>query len=145
MGFRRNKILDQIYIYANRSPTINDDITIGIGTGARWINEAALFEYVCMSDVAGAAVWVQTASGGGGTGFITRDEADAAYRAKSTYTHSQGLASTTWVIHHDLESRPIPLVFDSGGSQVIGEVTYTDINNLTITFAYPFSGVAYLG
>lgn len=47
-----------------------------------------------------------------------------------------------WEINHNLGKRPSVSVVDSAGSSVEGEVSHTDIDNLTITFSAEFSGYA---
>lgn len=61
-----------------------------------------------------------------------------------TYVHTQNIAASTWVIKHDLYKYPSVSVVDSAENQVVGEVAYDSLNSLTITFAAPFSGRAYL-
>ena len=60
------------------------------------------------------------------------------------YVHNQPSASATWNVAHNLGKFPSITVVDSGNSVVVGDVTYTDSNNLTITFNASFSGKAYL-
>ena len=59
------------------------------------------------------------------------------------YTHTQ-TSSASWVIPHGLGKMPSVTVLDSSGNRVHGDVDYTDLNNLTITFNIAFAGVAYL-
>ena len=61
-----------------------------------------------------------------------------------TYTHCQLQASDAWTIEHGLEKYPSVSIVDSGGSIVVGEVTYIDENRLTVYFTSSFSGMAYL-
>jgi hypothetical protein len=61
-----------------------------------------------------------------------------------SYTHNQSVVSATWVINHNLGFNPNVSVIDSAGSDVEGDVTYDDVDNLTIVFSAPFSGSAYL-
>lgn len=61
-----------------------------------------------------------------------------------SYTHTQGVASDTWVIAHNLGYNPNIQIFDSGENLVEGSVTHTDANNITVTFSIAISGVAYL-
>jgi hypothetical protein len=58
--------------------------------------------------------------------------------------HTQGSASATWVITHNLGFYPNVTVQDSAGNIVEGEITYTNTNSLTVSFASAFSGKAYL-
>ncbi len=60
-----------------------------------------------------------------------------------SYTHTQSLASTLWTVTHNLGKRPAVTVVDSGGNEVVGDVTHLDANNLTVTFSVAFGGVAY--
>jgi hypothetical protein len=60
------------------------------------------------------------------------------------YTHTQIQALDTWSITHNLQKFPSVTVVDSAGSKVTGEVDYTDINNLTVSFTAEFGGIAYL-
>lgn len=61
-----------------------------------------------------------------------------------TYIHKQVIASNTWEITHNLYKYPSVSVVDTGGNAVIGDVEYTSLNTLVITFTAPFSGTAYL-
>lgn len=60
------------------------------------------------------------------------------------FTFTQASASASWTIQHNLEKFPSVTVIDSANDIVYGNTTYTDENNLTITFSAPFSGKAYL-
>ena len=60
------------------------------------------------------------------------------------YSHTQGSASNTWVITHNLNFMPNVTVQDSAGNIVEGEIAYTNTNSLTVSFASAFSGKAYL-
>jgi hypothetical protein len=64
--------------------------------------------------------------------------------APVAYHHVQGIPAASWVITHNLGWLPNVTVQDSGGSTVEGEITYTSVNALTITFTGAFSGNAYL-
>lgn len=60
-----------------------------------------------------------------------------------TYVHTQGVADTTWVVAHGLNKIPSVTVIDSLGDEVRGDVRHDSTNQLTLTFAYPFSGSAF--
>lgn len=60
-----------------------------------------------------------------------------------TYVHTQGVADTTWVVAHGLNKIPSVTVLDSLGDEVRGDVRHDSPNQLTLTFAYPFSGSAH--
>ena len=61
-----------------------------------------------------------------------------------TFVYTQQTASNDWEIKHDLNKFPSVTVIDSAGTKVQGEVTYTDSNNISITFSSAISGKAYL-
>jgi len=64
--------------------------------------------------------------------------------ADKTYTHTQSVAASQWVITHNLNKYPVVQVIDSTNCFVIGEVTHNSVNQLTLDFRASFSGVAYL-
>lgn len=65
-------------------------------------------------------------------------------KARVAYEHTQGSVSTSWVITHNLGFKPNVTVVDSGGTIYEGEITYTNLNSLTVSFSSAFSGKAYL-
>lgn len=60
------------------------------------------------------------------------------------YIHVQAASSATWTIQHNMNKYPSVTIKDSAGSIVVGDVQYTDLNNITLTFSGAFSGEAYL-
>lgn len=52
--------------------------------------------------------------------------------------------SQTWLINHNLGRFPNVLTVDDAGHQFFGSVVYNDLNNITVSFAYPVTGTAYL-
>lgn len=61
-----------------------------------------------------------------------------------SYTHTQSSSSSTWNVTHNLGFYPAVTVVDSGENVVIGDVTYTSVNSLSISFTASFGGKAYL-
>jgi len=61
-----------------------------------------------------------------------------------TFIFNQPTPSTTWTIQHDLGKFPSITVIDTGDTVVTGQYTYTDNNNVTLTFSAGFAGKAYL-
>jgi hypothetical protein len=57
-----------------------------------------------------------------------------------TYKHEQGVPSATWVVAHGLQKIPAVTVIDNEGNEVRGDVRHDSTEQLTLTFAYPFSG-----
>jgi hypothetical protein len=68
----------------------------------------------------------------------------AAGSAPQSYEHTQASAASTWLITHNLGYRPNVAVVDSGESLIEGDVTYLSVNQVSVEFAFPFSGNAYL-
>lgn len=62
----------------------------------------------------------------------------------TSYIHEQVTPSASWAINHNLNYFPNVTVVDSGGSDVVGSISYVDQDNLVITFNAPFGGKAYL-
>lgn len=62
----------------------------------------------------------------------------------SNFVFTQSVPSNIWVIQHDLNKFCSVTVVDSAKQVCIGDITYNDLNHLTITFSAPFSGQAYL-
>ena len=64
--------------------------------------------------------------------------------AAASYVHEQSIPATTWYINHALDFFPAVTIVDSGGSDVVGSISYVDRDNLVITFSTAFGGKAYL-
>jgi hypothetical protein len=62
----------------------------------------------------------------------------------ATVVYTQVSAATTWHITHSLGVFPAVVVVDSAGSTVEGDIHHNSLNDVTITFAVPFAGSAYL-
>lgn len=62
----------------------------------------------------------------------------------TTFVFSQSIANNIWNINHNLNKYPSVTVIDSAGTEVIGDIKYTDSNNIIITFSNQFTGKAYL-
>jgi len=60
------------------------------------------------------------------------------------YKHTQGSASATWTITHNLGYEPGGVsVVDSAGTIVVGTVTYTSVDQIVVSFSSAFAGKAY--
>jgi hypothetical protein len=80
----------------------------------------------------------------GTSSFGTSDVVTQVVVPDIAYAHTQGTASATWTILHNLDFYPNVTVVDSAGTIVEGEITYTNRNQVVLTFAASFSGKAYL-
>lgn len=74
---------------------------------------------------------------------LTADDVRAIMK-ESRYTHKQLTPSASWVINHGLDAYPSVAIVDSSGTVVGGNVTHQSPFKITVTFARPFSGKAYL-
>ena len=64
--------------------------------------------------------------------------------SRVSYVHTQGVASNTWTVTHNLGFYPNVTVQDSSGTIYEGEILYTTLDSLTLTFSASFSGQAFL-
>jgi len=60
------------------------------------------------------------------------------------YNHQQISSAQSWVITHNLNKYPSVRVFNGYSEEVIGDIVYDSINQVTINFVSPFSGRAFL-
>ena len=75
--------------------------------------------------------WVEWSSGGGGGSSISE-------------VFEFTTAATTWTIEHNLGIYPSITTVDDNGEVIVGEVTYTDDDTITVVFSEDVSGYAYL-
>lgn len=61
-----------------------------------------------------------------------------------SYTHDQVQPTTIWTIAHNLNKYPSVTTMDAAGNQIVGDIAYTDLDNLTVTFTSNIAGKAYL-
>ena len=80
-------------------------------------------------------LWVDTDDPGGGGGGTS---------GPLSYVHTQGTASDTWMIEHNLGWFPNATVIDSAGTTVEGDIVHLDGNTMTVVFSGAFTGTAYL-
>jgi hypothetical protein len=64
--------------------------------------------------------------------------------ADKSFIFEQQVPASIWTIVHSLGKFPSVVVIDSAGTIVIGEISYTNINQIVLTFSSGFSGKAYL-
>ena len=64
--------------------------------------------------------------------------------AIASYRHIQTVPSAVWTIPHNLGFYPNVSVVDSTGREVVGEITYVNMNTVQLTFSAAFGGEAYL-
>lgn len=59
------------------------------------------------------------------------------------FVYNQTTPEAVWEITHNLGKKPSVTVVDSADSVVMGEVEYTSLNSVRLTFVGAFSGKAY--
>lgn len=65
-------------------------------------------------------------------------------QTRENYVHDQQVASSTWVVVHNLNKYAAINIVDTANDIIMGEVKYNSLNQLTITFTAEISGKAYL-
>lgn len=76
--------------------------------------------------------------------YATQQYADDAAVTATTFTFNQESPTATWSITHNLGYKPGVSVVDTSDTVVYGDVDYTDLNVLVVTFTQSFAGKAYL-
>lgn len=61
-----------------------------------------------------------------------------------SFTYTPADARTVWYITHNLGYKPSVRVLDSFSNEYFGQITYTDDNNVVLTFSQAVYGTAYL-
>jgi len=61
-----------------------------------------------------------------------------------TFIYTQATPSATWVITHNLNAYPSATTVDISNVQIVGDLSYTNVNQLIINFSAPVDGKAYL-
>lgn len=82
-------------------------------------------------------------------GCITRINLSPVINMSGTTTNdnfvwTQSVANTTWTITHNLGYNPVVRTEDLNGTDIEGLITYISVNQLSILFSEPVTGVAYL-
>jgi hypothetical protein len=114
---------------------------------------------VTISDVYSSTLDIQVCQTSSDTGIISWTSADiqalidrieilevvAAIDEKDlNYVHTQASPLATWTITHNLDKNPSVRIEDLVGNDIIAQIDYVDTNTLTIIFAIPVAGTAYL-
>lgn len=63
---------------------------------------------------------------------------------QANYTHEQTASSATWTITHNLGKYPSVTLVESTGVVVLGRITYTSVNQITVEFVTAITGKAFL-
>ena len=105
----------------------------------------AIYEVSAKSDLTNAYLLslIHRGSAGDPVGGVT-SIAPSGFTNETTFTFTQGSASNTWTINHNLDRFPSVTVVDSSDNIVVGAVTYNNSNQIVITFTETVIGKAYL-
>ncbi len=76
--------------------------------------------------------------------LISRDDTFIQDTIAYAHIHDQPVPQSSWVINHNLGKYPSVTIVDSANDEVVGEVKYNSVNQLTVSFSAAFSGKAYL-
>ncbi len=79
-----------------------------------------------------------------GTDLVTWTVTMVPNSSVPTTVFNQIISSATWSIGHNLNKFPSVTVTDSIDRIIVGDVSYVDANNITISFTAPFSGQVFL-
>ena len=77
----------------------------------------------------GSTAWTSLPYVTGGSGF-------------TTYTHTQGAASATWTINHNLGRKVQVTLYTTGGVEFLGDITHTTSNQAVVNLASAVAGSA---
>jgi hypothetical protein len=155
---------DQIGDCQLNIPVVKDQIITLFWRG-NWAPSSGLCSFRSMatvkfysSDLLGDGTGISGGNGtahgippGGSTGQVLAKESGSDYDTQwvtaaglvSSYRHIQTTPAATWTVVHNLGYYPNITVVDSTGRAVVGEVTYTSVNVVTLTFSAAFGGEAY--
>lgn len=64
--------------------------------------------------------------------------------SSSGLTHTHSVLEATWTIPHTLGYNPNVTIEDSGGSDVLVDVSYPNLTTVVVSFIVPMTGTAYL-
>jgi len=109
------------------------------GSIAKWSATSELTNAVPGTDYQQPITLTTNGSGGNAT-FV----GNVLNIPRENYVHDQQTASVSWVITHNMNKYPAVNIVDTANDEVIGDVKYNSLNQITITFTAAFSGKAYL-
>jgi hypothetical protein len=121
--------------------TNTEDITqFGVYTWANAVQNAAEpnFTDVSLTKIQGQGDLIA-----GKQYFISLLQWNPANDTDKNFVFDQAIPSAVWTVQHNLNKFCSVTVVNSFDETVFGNVEYIDKNNLTITFASPFSGEAF--
>lgn len=142
----------RIYYRQNAILLADNPVPFVAGTLTARLNTAAGTIEICRVDSAFTLAnpnWADVADENGNT-FATPDAAlgylaaQFAMRRPLSATYVQATPASVWRIAHGLGFNPAVMLEDTAGDPFMGDTRHPDINTVTITFASPASGTAFL-
>lgn len=125
--------------------TLIDDLnTTTAGQGALDAHQGYVLKGMIPSVIDDVTSQSTTAALSANQGYLLKQSIDGKVSDKNFVFNQTDVASDTWVITHNLNKYPSVTVLDSSKNEVVGEVTYTNENQLTIKFSGAFKGSATL-
>ena len=76
--------------------------------------------------------------------YATQEYVNTVVASQHAFTFDQQSPASTWSITHNLGFKPSVFVVDTSDNVCYGDVQYTSVNALTVTFTQSFAGKAYL-
>lgn len=61
-------------------------------------------------------------------------------QSDSTYIHVQNDPSTTWIVFHNMQKYPTPLVMNDLGEVVLTDISYPSLDVMHVNFGRPTTG-----
>lgn len=103
---------------------------------------SAASELFGRGSAAGAGTWQEITLGSG----LSMSGTTLSATATGGFTYTNGAASTTWTITHNLGTRQLAITVTDNSNVVIypDTITYTDTNTITLTFSVNQDGFAYI-
>ena len=147
-SFNRTVPVDISSFYTN--PLIDSDILI---TQADDVNEWAIYRWNASSqDPIEEDFYNITVTFIAGNGGLEKDEDyfisllqyQANQQGDKNFVYTQNVASSTWVINHNLNKYGSVSIVDSGNTVVNGTIEYNSLDQVTVTFNSAFAGKAFV-
>jgi hypothetical protein len=147
-SFNRTPSVDISSFYTN--PLIDSDILI---TQADDVNEWAIYRWNASSqDPIEEDFYNITVTFIAGNGGLEKDEDyfisllqyQANQQGDKNFVYTQNVASSTWVINHNLNKYASVSIVDSGNTVVNGTIEYNSLDQVTVTFNSAFAGKAFV-
>jgi hypothetical protein len=76
--------------------------------------------------------------------YATQEYVNSIIANQDAFTFDQQSPASTWSITHNLGFKPSVFVVDTSDNVCYGDIQYTSVNALTVTFSQSFAGKAYL-